>query len=219
MAAEMANAATWKKGWLIALNAAGLMVPFTAGPGLVSAGYAEKDEDNTANDNRKANVEAHAISILMKVGDELAQTDFPCIAYGTDNQTVQKTGTGVSPAGVFLGLDPVDATRAIVWVGPVAASLAGLFALNKVKIQRVTGTLVAGTLTISTGIVVTATTRVTGINSTVRGGTFPDGGLQSLAAGNVVGVAGTGAVTFTARKIDGTLENACTDTFAALLVD
>lgn len=100
----------------------------------------------------------------------------------------------------------------------VEAALAELYGFNKVKVQKVEATLVAGTVTVSTGIVVTASTRVVSINPTVRGGTFPDGGFQSLTAGNVVGAAGTGAVTITARAQDGSLQNACTDTVCALLI-
>lgn len=122
--AEMANAAIWKKGWLIASNASGLLVKYTATTGLTSAGIADKDDDNTANDNRFANVHCGVFSFLMHSGDELLVSDRFAVAYGQDNQTVRKTGTSISPCGVFLGLDPNDTSRAMVWVGPAAAALA-----------------------------------------------------------------------------------------------
>lgn len=100
----------------------------------------------------------------------------------------------------------------------VEAALAELYGFNKLKVQAFDLTLVAGTATKNTGITVTSSTRCVGIVPTVRGGTFPAGGFQSMTAGNVVGAAGVGAVTVTARKADGTLENGCTDTVSVMLI-
>lgn len=153
---EMANAAVWSKGWLIGYNASGLLVPYTATTGLTSAGIAEKDETNVANDNRKANALAAVYSFLMHSGDELLVSDRYAVAWGKDNQTVCKTGTGLSPAGVFLGLDPTNSARALVWVGPTAAALAACLArdaLTDTSEQSGTGTLSSGTLSIATATI------------------------------------------------------------------
>lgn len=101
--------------------------------------------------------------------------------------------------------------------GGAAGFLTGADKTKLDAVQSFDAVLVAGTVTKATGIVVTASTRVVGVIPTVRGGTFPAGGFESLTAGNVVGGAGVGAVTITARKADGTLENACTDTVSVLL--
>ena len=79
-------------------------------------------------------------------------------------------------------------------------------------VQVVTGVLVAGVLTIATGINVTASTKVLGIVPILRGGTFPAGGFQALAADMVTGAPGTGTVVVKALQAGGTVQTACTDT-------
>ncbi len=86
-------------------------------------------------------------------------------------------------------------------------------------IQTFEGALVGGELVSSTvaGLAITASSRVVGVVAIARAGVFPAGGFEALAADNVIGGIGVGSVKITARKADGTLENACLDTVAALI--
>lgn len=87
------------------------------------------------------------------------------------------------------------------------------------KIQLITGTLSSGTSTVSSGIVVTAATKAFAIPNAVITGSTNFGSLAHILASNVVGAAGTGAVTIKALGADGALDVDAAGTYAALLIN
>lgn len=157
----VAAATALKSGWLLAKNAAGNIVAFTETTGLKSFGVAERDVDNSGGSagDRWINAWGRVYKFAQStdVGDAFVDTDAPAVAYGVDNETIGKLSDGRSPAGIFLGLDPDD-SKAFVFVGPVAAALAAMLAFSTSTVQRGTGTLTAGTATVSAAL--TANSRI-----------------------------------------------------------
>lgn len=89
------------------------------------------------------------------------------------------------------------------------------------KFQVVTGTLVAGTATVTVGAgqAVTALTRAFPTPSAAITGTTNFGGLAHIFASNVVGGSGVGQVVINALGDDGAIDVDAAGTFAAILIN
>jgi hypothetical protein len=213
----LAAATALKMGWLLAKNAAGNIVAFTEATGLKSFGVAERDVDNSTGDAGDRSINAwgrvYKFTQSAGVGDSFADTDAPAVAYGVDNETVGKISTSRSPCGIFLGLDPDD-SKAIVYVGPVAAALVAMLMLS--KIQRGTSTLAAGTVTVS-GVTLTANSRIIVTMKDPGAGAIT--GFADLDV--PVATRNTGAGTFVVNAIDATKAtiNTAVCTFDWLVID
>lgn len=142
-------------------------------------------------------------------GDLIAQADVYSQCYLVDNNTVAKTSNSNarSIAGTIVGF--TEAGKVLVLVG-IGAEITP-------RIQAGTGTLVAGVLTINTGIWVTADTRVI-VTRKTPAGTFSDGGHDAPSADRVVGPPGTGVIVIRARDQAGAANTADTSTLDYLIV-
>jgi hypothetical protein len=126
------------------------------------------------------------------------------------------SGAGASLIGVEDSAGKITATTA---EGALAELAAILFPLTRV--QFVTGTLVAGTATVTVGAnqAVTALTKAFPIPSAVITGSTNFGCLAHLIASNVVGGSGVGQVIIRALANDGAQDADAAGTFHAILVD
>jgi hypothetical protein len=106
--------------------------------------------------------------------------------YAIDDNSVAKVSTGGRQfVGVFMGMEADGKVR--VLIAPACNSAQGM------SFQTGTGTLVAGVLTVNTGISVTSTSRIFMARVTEAG---TDGDeLRCPAADRTVGGPGTGAIT------------------------
>lgn len=118
-------------------------------------------------------------------------------------------GAGASLIGIQDAAGAITATTVEGALAEHAALLGGQ------KVQSGTGTLVAGELAVTTGIVVTASSRVVAMHKTPAG-TFPAGGFK--CATRTVGAAGVGAITITALAADGTTETGATGTLDYVII-
>lgn len=222
-----AASAKWFRGWSLAKNAAGYLVPFTTATGLTSAGIAEDDLDATGYADGDLEGRARAQCHERENGpggDAFLVTDPPAVAYGSDNQTACKTSAGDTRSimGVFLYLDP-ESGKPVVWVGPAAAAMGaamatqtqvdGLAAGGTFKVDEWTNALAAD----ATGLKTATATQVAPL--TILAAAMIAGGLAELAArprNLTFTTGGTAAnapasVVITGTDIDGT---ALTETLA-----
>jgi hypothetical protein len=122
---KMGSAAI-SKGWLVAKNAAGVLVKMAAQIGLKTWGRATQDADPTTATADFTTVTEGVVSCLSQstsVGDAFVDADAPAPAFGVDNQTIGKLPSGRSIAGVFLGIHN-GTEKALVYTGPIAYCLA-----------------------------------------------------------------------------------------------
>lgn len=164
--------AVWKRGWAIAKDATGYLVPFTEATGLTSAGVAEEDVDATGASSGDLWARAVTATCEFENGansDAFAITDGPKVAYAGDNQTACKTSNSGARSilGVFSHLDP-ESGKPMVWVGPQAAAVAQALSLLGTVQQRVL-TLVAGTVTDASNFVISASSVVIPIRESTGG--------------------------------------------------
>ena len=103
-------------GAMVALNAAGFLVPFATATTLKAMGRAEQDVDNSAGADGDVRCRV-ATGIFCYAnsasGDLIALTDIGADCYGVDDQTVAKT-SGTSTRSVAGKIFDVDAHG--VWV-------------------------------------------------------------------------------------------------------
>lgn len=103
-------------GSMVALNAAGFLVPFAVATTLKSVGRAEHEADNTAGADGDLSCKV-ATGIFQfgnsASGDLIARTEIGTDCYGVDDQTVAKTD-GSSARSVAGKVFDVDAQG--VWV-------------------------------------------------------------------------------------------------------
>lgn len=118
--------------------------------------------------------------------------------------------SSITLAGVALTGTPTAPTAATSTSNTQIANAAFVQANFAAKVaKKSTSALVAGELVVADTLI-TANSAVS-VTRLTQGGTFAPGGYQvALSAG--IGY------TITARKVDGTLENACTDTICATIV-
>lgn len=129
-----------------------------------------------------------------------------------DNQVAKLPGTGRALGGIVIDVD--DELGVKVLIAPEVSGPA----VAAPSIQVVTGALVAGVLTVATGITVGSTSEVVGITRTALGGTFSGGGYEALAADKVVGGPGTGTVVIRALASAGTANTADTSALSFMIV-
>jgi hypothetical protein len=95
-------------GALVAMGAAGYAVPGNAASGLLVAGRAEENVDNTGGADGAATVKVSR-GIFKYANDSaspVAATDLLKDCYILDDQTVSILGTNRSKAGKVLGVEP-----------------------------------------------------------------------------------------------------------------
>lgn len=145
-------------------------------------------------------------------GDTITDADIGKAAYAADNQTIAKGDNGGARpyAGVI-----VDVDSAGVWVATIGLLDSTQALKNEIggaqRVQGGTGTLVAGVLTVSTGVQLTAASRIVVCRKTPAG-TFSDGGFDAPAADRTVGEVGVASFVIRARAQDGTANTADTST-------
>lgn len=116
------------RGAAICLDSNGEAVNATATTGLLSRGVARDNVDNT-DDGKSINTDEGVFEFFNKVGDELSQDEVGDVAYWQDNQTVCKTSTGKSVAGVVKSVD-VGTGKVSVVIGPWPVQVGLLAAQN-----------------------------------------------------------------------------------------
>lgn len=98
-------------GALVCLDASGNAEPGSTSPDKVSAGRAESQVDNTSGAAGAVNVVVRAGTFRWANADGITKTSIGDLAYIVDDQTVAKSSSGKSPAGVITGVDAIG-----VWV-------------------------------------------------------------------------------------------------------
>ncbi|MGY5789060.1 hypothetical protein ACXHXM_02015 len=107
---QVAAGAKLYAGALVALNAAGYLVPFSVATTLKSIGRNERLVDNTNGGNGAVSAEAKGGTFRFAnsaAGDLITAADIGSDCYGVDDQTVAKTNGGAtrSVAGKIYDVD------------------------------------------------------------------------------------------------------------------
>lgn len=204
------------KGSLVVLDA-GYAAPGSTALGLVAIGRAKSTVDNSSGSDGDLTIEVEPGTFRWANGSSIAQADVGSMAYVVDDQTVSTTASGKSPAGLIVS---VDANGVYVKTAPTADSLVALSStagaalaasgavgtsplaaradhVHPKNTQTGSLTLVSGTKTISSGIVITANSKVFLQMSAPGAGALGD---HYKVTGLTVGGAGVGAFTVTAIK-------------------
>ncbi len=92
------------RGAAVCLDSTGEAVNATATTGLITRGVARDTIDNSA-DGLFIDTDQGVFEFFNKSGDELSQDEVGDVCYWEDNQTVCKTSTGKSVAGVVTSVD------------------------------------------------------------------------------------------------------------------
>lgn len=96
----MAASTTIYQGALVALNASGLVVPFSTATGLKALGRAEETKTSASGQNPRIKVSGGVFLYANDGGDPVTAAARGAVCYGTDDQTVSITATGKSVAGI-----------------------------------------------------------------------------------------------------------------------
>lgn len=188
-----ANTAIYAGTMVAQLIASGYLVPATTAGAGPAIGKATHDVPSSASAGQRCLVETEreygltngattdAFSEASFVGQPVYALDDNSVADNDNGGTLQQCGT-------FRGMESDGRVR--VFMSPEIARSGGQ------QIQAGTGTLVAGVLTVSAGITVTATSRVFAMRKT-EGGTDGDE-LRCPTADRTVGGPGTGSITIRA---------------------
>jgi hypothetical protein len=115
------------RGAAVCLDSNGEAVNATAATGLISRGVARDTVDNSA-DGETIDSDEGVFEFFNKSGDELSQDEIGDVCYWEDNQTVCKTSTGKSVAGVVKSVD-AGTGKVSVLLGPWPVQI-GLLAAN-----------------------------------------------------------------------------------------
>jgi hypothetical protein len=154
-------------------------------------GVATKSVDNSAGAAGDKTVPYEVGVFRFANADSIAQADVGKTAYLVDNNTAAKLNTGARPVlGTIIGLHSSGDVYVLVGITQPSSLISGAGA----GIQTGTGTFAAGVLAVSTGITVTASTRVIAFR-TNGAGTQGDE-IRVPTADRTVGAPGTGALTF-----------------------
>ncbi len=197
------------KGGLTMLNA-GYAVPASTALNLTACGRACQQVANTGADGAKT-IEVEEGIFWFTNGDSIAQADVGKDCYATDDATVAKTNLGTkSKAGKIVA---VDSTLGVA----VQISFEDSEIDANPLVQKGTGTLTLGVLTVSTGITVTANSVVL-VTLKTPAGVFSDGGFDAPSADRVVGGPGTGTIVIRALVQAGTANTSDTSTVDYLIV-
>jgi hypothetical protein len=119
---QLAASTTIKQGWLVGLNASGLLVPMTAATGLRCVGRAEETKVSGASGVTMCKVSSGTFKWTNNGSNAVAAANKGTKVYAEDNQTVSTNNTGTSAAGVC---EEIDADGGI-WVHTDPHTLPGL---------------------------------------------------------------------------------------------
>jgi hypothetical protein len=118
---QMAASTTIKQGWLVGLNASGLLVPMTAATTLRCVGRAEESKVSGASGATMCKVSSGTFKWVNSGTNACDATNKGTKVYAEDNQTIGDTSTGLSAAGIMEELDADGG----VWVRTDPSSLPG----------------------------------------------------------------------------------------------
>lgn len=121
------------RGAAVCLDSAGNAVNASGTTGLISRGIARDTKDNSAGlaGDLRIDSDEGVFEFFNKSGDELSQDEVLDVCYWSDNQTVCKTSTGKSVAGIVKSVD-ANTGRVSVEIGPWPVQV-GLLAANNLS--------------------------------------------------------------------------------------
>lgn len=209
----------FKGGYLYQWDAAtGLTHPCIAIPNRGTS----VDNTGGADGDLSCDVDFIETKLLYPFGNDtvapVVQAQIGGTAYGLDDQTVTSDPTGASPVGTPWIISDGSGTnhRAGVYVELPAGSLAAFIATQAAAIEAMataplmqvaSATLVAGTVTVATVIVVAANSVVYAYPTATITGSTNYAHCRELAASRVNGIAGVGSVTIEALTNAGVLDS------------
>lgn len=201
----------YEGGLVSQLTATGMLVPTTtAGSGPAIGKATHSIVNSGADGSVRCLIETDRIYRLTNGAGDSAFSDASLIGapvYALDDNSVSVINTGALPVcGTFQGMEANGQVR--VFVSPQSAG-------GELRVQAGRGTFVSGVLTLSTGITVTATSRVFAQRVT-EGGTDGDE-IRIPDADRTVGGPGTGELVFRAFSA-GSAATSDTSTFDYLIV-
>lgn len=201
----------------IAVLDAGYAKPGVTGLGLLAAGFFELEALSQANagaDGAKSvSVKPGTRKLANSAGDDaITQAHVGGPAFIVDDQTVACRSAGTRSFGGRIESVESDGVYVSVGFGLLLPSRADM------GIQAISGTLVAGTCTIATGITVTAASRALVMPSAVITGSTNFASLVHLIASNVAGVPGVGTIIIRALGADGAQDVDAAGTFHGILI-
>lgn len=210
----------WKGGYLYKWGSVeGLTHPCVA---ILATRETVIDNTGGANGDLYADVDFGIEKLLYPFGNDtgspITQAQIGGIAYGLDDQTVTASAAGNSPVGTPWIVSEGGGTdlRAGVYVEMPAGALAAFILAQAAAqaasaaitpgMQAIDATLVAGTVTIATGITVAANSEVIPLLIGAIAGSTNFASLRELKASRVNGAPGVGTVVIQAVGADGALD-------------
>lgn len=196
----------------------GYAKPGATGLNLIAVGFFDFEEASSVNSGADGavlvGVRPGTRLMANSAGDDaITQAHVGGLAFIVDDATVACRSAGTrSPAGRIV---KVTSAGVFVSVGMSAGMPASLGSLG---MQTISGTLVAGACTISTGITVTAASRALVTPSAAITGSTNFAGLAHITASNVAGVPGTGSILIRALGDDGAIDSDAAGTFHGVLI-
>ena len=226
-------------GGMVGIDASGWAVPADEDDTLVIKGIAAETPKNVYDNSTGANGDVSVVVQGSKGawgrvgywlanaagGDAVTQAEVGRVVFVKDDQTVQKTSTGTCIAGKCL---EVNSTKGVLVEfidddGDVTALVEAAEALavaeQGVKMQAVNATLVAGTVTINSGITVTADSDVDPLLIGAITGSTNFASLRELKSSRVAGAPGVGTVVIEAVGADGAKDTDAAGAIRVLIFD
>lgn len=120
---------TFYKGALVFLDSSGNAEPATTATGKIAAGVSQDAFTSTSAAAEKVNVKGGVHRFVN--GETITKAHIGDVAYADDDQTIMRTSTGRSAAGVIVDVDSDG-----VWVdvgSPLSAPTVGLLAANNLS--------------------------------------------------------------------------------------
>lgn len=187
-----------EKGHACVLSA-GYATTTSSAAGRVTVGRVKRTADNSAGADGAINVTVESGTFLWDNAGDVVQAHVGSLAYWSAANTV----TAVS-GGTVAG-EIVEVNAAGVWVKTPAMGLGEVKALADAApaMQVGAATLVSGTATVATGIVVASDSEVIPIAIGAITGSTNFAGLRELKSSRVNGAAGTGTIVLEAVGADG----------------
>lgn len=195
------------------LIATGMLVPATTAGAGPAIGKALHDVDNSAGADgaKRCLIETDRVYRLTNGSTAFSDANvIGCPAYAVDDNSVSSNDNSGARlrCGTFLGMESDGKVRVAMSADNGSASKPGM-------IQTGRGTFAAGVLTVNSGIIVTATSRVFASRVTEAG---TDGDeIRVPDADRTVGGPGTGALTFRSF-LSGVAATSDTSTFDYMIV-
>ncbi|MEX0852580.1 MAG: hypothetical protein WD036_04760 [Bauldia sp.] len=122
-------------GSMVVLDASGWAKPAVTATGLVAAGRAEHQADNSAGANGDISVKVRRGAFKFANSadaDEITKAEIGDTCYIVDDQTVAKTASGKSPAGLIVSVDD-QGVGVFMGYGPLLAPGGALLAANNLS--------------------------------------------------------------------------------------